>query len=224
MQNSLIEIEHLTKKWGYRKILDDLSFQAKAGEVIVIMGENGAGKTTFFRILASLNSYSFGSIKIMDYSMPNEMQKVKSQIGFLFHETMLYNDLTVYENLWMFGKLYNIKVLKSRIEELISMLGLELYIYEAAKVLSKGLLQRLAFCRLLLHQPQIMIMDEPFSGLDIESRKIIQKLLLLAKAEGKVSILATHDFHNVASLGTRFDVLHKGKLTTGNPNNLNMFS
>jgi len=205
----MYQISNITKIVSSKKILDNISMQISPGELTVVVGENGAGKSTLLKILAFLEKPSSGTILIDGINAGSK--KVKPQLGVLAHKSFLYENLTVYENLEFYGQLYGINKLKDRIYELISKMGLELVIHEPVYILSRGMQQRLAIARALIHDPSYVLLDEPQTGLDQDALQVLYNLLGILKEEGKGIVVVTHFFDNLFELCDKLLILKKGQ-------------
>jgi len=207
----MYQVSNISKIISGKRILDDLSMQINPGELTVIVGENGAGKSTLLRILALLQKPTKGKILIEGIDALKSSKKVKPNLGVLSHKSFLYENLTVYENLEFYGQLYGVKNLKDRIYELISKVGLELVLHEPVYILSRGMQQRLAIVRALIHDTSFLLLDEPQTGLDQDAVKILYNLLDGQKIEGKGIVVVTHLFDDLFQLCDKLLILKKGK-------------
>ena len=188
----MIAARDLSKRYGFKRVLEGLTFDLERGGFLVVTGPNGAGKTTLLRMCAGLAIPSAGTL---------EVEPDRSRIGFLGHEPLVYLELTALENLDLYGRLYRVPERRERIGMLLERFGLWEQRRERASALSRGQLQRLALCRALLHKPELLILDEPFSGLDAEGAELLDREL--AEMRGKRTLLvSTHDPERVAALQT----------------------
>lgn len=205
----MIEVRGLAKHFGRFSVLRKLDLTVGTGEFIALFGRNGAGKTTFLRILAGLSRASSGTVSI---GVPGErkLQFPRGTIGYLSHNTSLYGDLTALENLTFYSKLMDVpsdeELLIGRIEQ-IGLGGRE---REPVRNYSRGMQQRLALARAFLHDPAILLMDEPFTGLDQAGSDFLKNYLMKARAEGKTCIVAIHDVPLGYEMADRLLVIEKG--------------
>jgi heme exporter protein A len=188
----VIKAERLEKRYGFKRVLDGLSFDLERGGFLVVTGPNGAGKTTLLRMCAGLAIPTGGTL---------EVEPDRSQIGFLGHEPLVYRELTALENLDLYGRLYRVPERRERIGMLLERFGLWEARRERASALSRGQLQRLALCRTVLHKPELLILDEPFSGLDDEGAALLDRELAGMRGQ-RTLLLATHDPERVAPLAS----------------------
>jgi len=188
----VIKAERLEKRYGFKRVLDGLSFDLERGGFLVVTGPNGAGKTTLLRMCAGLAIPSRGTL---------EVEPDRSQIGFLGHEPLVYRELTALENLDLYGRLYRVPERRERIGMLLERFGLWEARRERASALSRGQLQRLALCRTVLHKPELLILDEPFSGLDDEGAALLDRELAGMRGQ-RTLLVATHDPERVAPLAS----------------------
>ena len=207
----MYQISNITKNVSSKKILNNISMQIYPGELTVVVGENGAGKSTLLKILALLEKPSSGNVIVDGINTLKSSNKVKPHLGVLAHKSFLYENLTVYENLEFYGQLYRINNLKERIYELISDVGLELVLHEPVYILSRGMQQRLAIARALIHDPSYVLLDEPQTGLDQDAVEILYNLLGNLKEESKGIVVVTHHFDNLIELCDKLLVLKKGQ-------------
>jgi heme exporter protein A len=179
----VIAARKLSKRYGLKRVLEGLTFDLERGDFLVVTGPNGAGKTTLLRVCAGLAVPTGGSL---------EVEAERSRIGFLGHEPLVYRELTALENLDLYGRLYRVPERRERIGMLLERFGLWDARRERSSALSRGQLQRLALCRALLHKPDLLILDEPFAGLDADGAALLDREL--AAMRGKRTLLvATHD-------------------------------
>jgi len=188
----VIAARELSKRYGFKRVLDGLTFDLERGGFLVVTGPNGAGKTTLLRMCAGLAIPSSGTL---------EVEPDRSAIGFLGHEPLVYRELTALENLDLYGRLYRVPERRERIGMLLERFGLWEARGERASALSRGQLQRLALCRALLHKPELLILDEPFSGLDADGAELLDRELAGMRGQ-RTLLVATHDPERVAPLAS----------------------
>jgi ABC-type multidrug transport system ATPase subunit len=188
----MIRAQALEKRYGLKRVLRGLDFELARGGFLVVTGPNGAGKTTLLRLCAGLAAPSGGTL---------EVEADRSSIGFLGHEPLVYRELTALENLDLYGRLYRVPERRERIGMLLERFGLWDARRERASELSRGMLQRLALCRALLHRPELLILDEPFSGLDADGAALLDRELA-GMRERRTLLVATHDPERVAPLAS----------------------
>jgi len=188
-----IVVAALRRDYGDRPALDGVAFELAAGESLVVLGPNGAGKTTLLRILATLLRPSGGEARVLGCSLPSEAWKLRGKIGYLGHEPLLYRDLSGRENLHFQARLHGIEreAAEARIEELLRTIGMDRRADERVAELSAGMRQRLSICRCVLHQPELLLLDEPDSNLDVEGRDLARELI--GPGTGRTRVVVTHD-------------------------------
>lgn len=206
----MIEVKKLVKRFGLKTILKGLDFSVQPGEFVALLGPNGAGKTTFLRILASLSRPSLGSVKVAGYSLPHESAKVRARLGVVSHMPLLYPDLTAEENLQFYARMYGIPNYQLRITEVLQMIGLEPRRRDLVRTFSRGMQQRLAIGRAVLHDPEVVLFDEPYTGLDQDASEMLDEVLRSVAAKGRTVVMTSHDLARAEDLATRFDVLTRG--------------
>jgi heme exporter protein A len=206
----MIEVRKLVKRFGLKTILRGLDFHVSQGEFVALLGPNGAGKTTFLRILATLSRPSLGDIRISGYSLPNQSAQVRQKLGVVSHMPLLYGDLTAEENLRFFGRMYAVPNLTDRISEVLELVGLASRRRDLVRTFSRGMQQRLAIGRAVLHDPEVMLLDEPHTGLDQDACDRLDRILREVAARGRTVVMTSHDLARVEDLATRYDVLSKG--------------
>jgi len=215
----LIQAENLTKKFGDLIAVDGVSFKVEEGEVFGFLGPNGAGKTTTVRMLCCLISKTSGEARIADYDVGKESDslKIRKLIGLVPDNVGLYDDLTAYDNLEFYGKLYGCTEAQRRenIERFLKMLGLWDKKDVTAGTFSKGMKQKLAIARALIHDPRVLFMDEPTANLDPESSKTVRDFILELKKEKKTVFLNTHNLDEAQKICDRIAILNTKLMAIG---------
>ena len=224
----MIEVKSLVKRFGLKVILRSLDFEVRPGEFVALLGPNGSGKTTFLRILASLSRPSLGNVKVAGYKLPDEAAQVRARLGVVSHLPLLYPDLTAEENLRFYARMYGITNYEVRITEVLEMVGLELRRKDVVGSFSRGMQQRLAIGRAVLHDPEVMLFDEPYTGLDQDASEMLDGVLKSVAAQGRTVVMTSHDLSRAENLATRFDILSRGIIaasaTQKNLRNTNLLS
>jgi len=192
-QSPVINLAGVCKSFGGRAVLEEISFRLTGGGGLCICGPNAAGKTTLLRIIAAVLKPSEGSVEVCGFNVRRQSHKIKPLIGAIFHKSMVYPQLTVIENLRFFAALYGVKNSKSRIEKLLEETVLTPYRYDIAGILSRGMMQRLAIARALVHEPVVLLADEPFTGLDSEAGEHLVRALRNFKNSGGTVVMTTHN-------------------------------
>ena len=220
----MIDAENLTKNFGTITAVDNLSLHVNDGEVFGFLGPNGAGKTTTVRMLCCLISKTSGTARIAGFDVGSEADalKIRKLIGFVPDNVGLYEDLTAYENLDYYGKLYKCTEtqIKENIQRFLTMLGLWEKKDSAAGTFSKGMKQKLAIARALIHDPEILFMDEPTANLDPESAKTVREFILKLKSEKKTIFLNTHNLDEAQRICDRIGILNTKLMAVGTPEEL----
>ena len=214
----MIRAEKLTKRFGDHLALVDLDLDVAEGEVFGLLGPNGAGKTTALRLLTGLVAPTSGRAQIAGADVATSAESVRSRIGLLTETPGLYPRLDALENLAFFADIYGVENAAGKIESLLKRLELWDRRKEAAGALSKGMRQKLALARALLHDPKVVFLDEPTSALDPASAKVVRALIGELKSEKRTIVLCTHNLDEADRLADRIGVLRKGRLVhTGTP-------
>jgi len=208
----MIEVRKLVKRFGLKSVLRGLDFQVEAGEFVALLGPNGAGKTTFLRILASLSRPSLGDVRIGGYSLPAQASAVRRRLGVVSHLPLLYGDLTAAENLRFYGRMYGVADLNQRVDAVLELVGLAARQRDLVRTFSRGMQQRLAIGRAVLHDPEVMLFDEPHTGLDQDASNMLDTILREVAARGRTVVMTSHDLARTADLASRFDVLSRGAI------------
>ena len=206
----MITVRKLVKRFGLKTVLRGVDFDVQPGEFVALLGPNGAGKTTFLRILASLSRPSMGEVKVAGFRLPNEAAAVRARLGVVSHLPLLYGDLSAEENLRFYGRMYGISNLEPRITEVLEMVGLDTRRRDLVRTFSRGMQQRLAIGRAVLHDPDVMLFDEPYTGLDQDASSMLDEVLQTVAAKGRTVVMTSHDLARAEDLATRFDILSRG--------------
>ena len=206
----MISVKKLVKRFGLKTVLRGMDFSVQPGEFVALLGPNGAGKTTFLRILASLSRPTLGDVNIAGFKLPGEASQVRARLGVVSHLPLLYGDLTAEENLRFYARMYGIANEQVRITEVLEMVGLENRRRDLVRTYSRGMQQRLAIGRAVLHDPEIMLFDEPYTGLDQDASTMLDDVLKTVAARGRTVVMTSHDLARAEELATRFDILSRG--------------
>jgi heme exporter protein A len=206
----MITVKKLVKRFGLKTVLRGVDFDVQPGEFVALLGPNGAGKTTFLRILASLSRPSMGEVQVAGFRLPNEAAAVRARLGVVSHLPLLYGDLSAEENLRFYGRMYGISNLEPRITEVLEMVGLDTRRRDLVRTFSRGMQQRLAIGRAVLHDPDVMLFDEPYTGLDQDASSMLDEVLQTVAAKGRTVVMTSHDLARAEDLATRFDILSRG--------------
>ncbi len=212
MNETVINVKSVSKAFDTRRVLRDIAIDIGKAQAVLICGINGAGKTTLLRIIAGLLQPDQGSVELCGYNIRKDPEKAKSQFGMISHKSMVYPELTVLENLSFFAILYGVKDSETYITELLQDVGLSSYRYDTASILSRGLLQRLAIARALVHRPALLLADEPFTGLDAKACHHLITVLTEFTNNGGTIIMTTHDIDVGLQCCNRVVVLDKSNL------------
>jgi heme exporter protein A len=207
----MIEMEDLGKVFGSRWVLRGLNLRVEGGEFITILGPNGSGKTTLLKVLATLLRPSRGKIRIGGRDM-KDGAKVRRLLGFVGHEALLYEDLTSLENLRFYARMYDVPGAEARIKALAEEMDLAAFMAERVRHLSHGLKKRLSIARALLHNPPVLLLDEPDTGLDQKATAILLETLERFVGERTV-VMTTHNLERGLEMGDRVVILSQGKIT-----------
>lgn len=206
-----IEVNHLFKYYGEQAAVQDISFNVAAGEIVGFIGPNGAGKSTTMKIITGFIPSSSGEVMVCGMPVNEDSMQTRQLIGYLPEHNPLYLDMYVKEYLEFVGKIYKVKNLKSRIQEMINAVGLDVEQNKKIGALSKGYRQRVGLASAIIHDPQVLILDEPTSGLDpnqlVEIRELIKKI-----GKEKTVMLSTHIMQEVEAICDRVVIINKGRI------------
>jgi heme exporter protein A len=212
----LITARGVWKFFGDFAALRDINLEIPTGATLALLGRNGAGKTTFLRMLAALSRPSKGSITIADGELRSQSQR--RRIGVIGHGIWIYDELTAAENLEFFGRLYGVGDSKQRVDQWLESTGLERVRNRPAREFSRGMRQRLAIARAFFHEPEILLLDEPFTALDDRAAELLAGLIRQAHDQGRTAIISTHQLREALTLATHIAILDRGKLAFRGPN------
>ena len=212
--DSAITVSKVSHHYGKRKAVDNLSLEVRSGEIFVFLGPNGSGKTTLFRVLSTLIPLESGEVSILGHSLTNETTAIRSKIGVVFQAPSLDKKLTVAENLVHQGRLYGMAgaELSKRSQEMLSALGIVDRAQERVETLSGGMRRRVELAKGMLHRPQLLLMDEPSTGLDPGARADLWQYLQRVREEQNVTVVLTTHLLEEAERADRIAIMHQGKL------------
>ncbi|MBW9172646.1 ATP-binding cassette domain-containing protein [Clostridium estertheticum] len=211
----MLEVKNLTKKFKSFTAVNGVSFVVNGGEILGLIGENGAGKTTIMRMLATMLKVTAGEGKIAGHDLVKEPESIRGEIGILFGgEVGLYDRLTARENIMYFAQLNGMSEgdAKKSIEELIRELEMSEFIDKRVGKFSRGMKQKVAIARSIVHKPSVMLFDEPSTGLDVSATRLIQDFIFKCKSEGKAIVFSSHSMTEIEKLCDRVVIIHKGKV------------
>ncbi len=212
MSNAYLAVHGLKKSFALKPILRGINLELAQGQRLALMGANGAGKTTLLRTLAALTKADNGTVTLAGLDMQHDAQQIRHLVGLVAHQPYLYEELTALENLLFFGKLYNVPSARERATELLRMAGLERRACDRVGTFSRGQVQRLAWARALLHSPQLLLLDEPDTGLDSEGLALIERLLTMHTQQGGTTLFTTHQLERALHLGDQVAMLANGRI------------
>lgn len=211
----MIEVQQVTKQFGAFTALEDVSFRVEAGEVYGLLGENGAGKTTMMRMMATILRPTAGNIEVAGFSVIKEPNEVRRRIGILFGgDVGLYSRLTARENIAYFGSMYGMDrtAIEHRIKRLSQMLEMDSFLDRRVGPFSRGMKQKVAIARTLVHDPQVILLDEPTTGLDVTAANMFRQMIGTLQAEGKTILFSSHNMGEIDKLCRRIALIHQGRL------------
>ena len=213
---SILSLKHITKRFGYRCILNDISFSIETGEFVTLIGNNGAGKSTLLRIISTLSKPTHGRITFNGTNQKESLREWRQKIGIISHENRLYGDLSSIDNLRVFGTLYGVEDLASNTDQVLQKTDLLHVARLPVGNFSSGMKKRLMIARLMLCKPEFLILDEPFTGLDQHSNQWFQNYLTAFHQQGGTVIMVTHQLELGLKLATRVLVLHQQRIQHDN--------
>ncbi len=207
-----LEVQGLTKSFGNHLALRGIDLEVGQGESVVIFGPNGAGKTTLIKVLATIMNPSSGKVLVDGLNLKNDAEEARRRIGVVSHQSFLYSNLTTYENLEFYSRMYDVPRRRERIHEVVAMVGMTSRLHDRVGTLSRGMQQRLAIARSLLHKPAIMLLDEPETGLDQQAISMLWRALQTEGERKPSIILTTHNLERGLELGDRLLILDRGMI------------
>jgi len=211
----LLQVKNLTKKFKSFTAVEGVSFEVKKGEILGLIGENGAGKTTIMRMLATMLKVTEGEGEIAGHDLISEPESIRGEIGILFGgEVGLYDRLSARENIMYFAQLNGMSISEANksIEELVQQLEMDEFIDKRVGKFSRGMKQKVAIARSIVHKPSVMLFDEPSTGLDVSATRLIQDFIFKCKEEDKAIVFSSHSMQEVEKLCDRVVIIHKGKV------------
>jgi len=207
-----IEVQGLTKSFGNHLALKGVELRVREGEFLTIFGPNGSGKTTLIKVLATIMKPSSGNVRVAGFDLRDSPVPIRRKIGVVSHQTFLYDDLTAFENLKFYGRMYDVPNLEARIHEVITKVGLASRLHHQVRTLSRGMQQRLSIARAVLHRPSIMLLDEPETGLDQYATARLREVLDTLSAENGTVIMTTHRLEYGLEMGDQVAILAGGRI------------
>ena len=211
-----VEVKHLSKVFGTRKAVDDVSFELPEGSFLSIFGPNGAGKTTLLRVLSTLARPTSGEAFVAGIDVREEPDDAREHIGLISHQSMLYPDLTAEENLLLYAKLYGVEDPEARVAELLDAVGLAHRKLDLVRTFSRGMTQRVSIARALVHDPDVVFLDEPYSGLDPHAVEIFDELIGSVRGD-RTFVMVSHDLAKGFAMCTHALVLARGRVVSFAP-------
>jgi heme ABC exporter ATP-binding subunit CcmA len=201
----------LERSFGHVRVLRGIDLEVRRGDVLVVVGPNGAGKTTLLRVLAGLARPSAGEVRVLGRKLERTAPEARRPIGFVSHQSLLYDDLTLAENVALAARLYGMARPRAAAMHALQSVELAERAHQRPRELSRGLLQRAAVARALVHDPLLLLLDEPFTGLDVPAAERLRELLLERQRRGLGLLLVTHHLEEAWDLATRVAVLSGGR-------------
>ena len=207
-----IEVEGLGKSFGNHRALTGINLKVASGEHVTVFGPNGAGKTTLIKVLSTLMKPSAGTVRLDSSDISKAPTEVRRKIGLVAHQTFLYDDLTVYENLKFYGKMYDVPNLEEQINDVVRWVRLEARLHHRVGTLSRGMQQRISIARAVIHNPSIVLLDEPEVGLDPHAIVMVREVLDSLSAGERTVVMTTHNLEQGIEMSDRVVILDKGRI------------
>jgi heme exporter protein A len=208
----MIRLNDVVKQYGLNPVLRGVDLSVEAGEFVTLVGPNGAGKSTLMGIIATLLRPSSGDVLVGGWRLPEQADRVRRHIGLVSHNSLLYRDMTAAENLTFFAKLYQLEDAEARVIEALRKVGLFARQRDPVGTFSRGMVQRLTIARATLHEPDVLLLDEPYTGLDQEATQLLDELLREETARGRTILMITHDLGHGLGLADRLAILYGGRI------------
>ncbi|MFQ5811925.1 MAG: heme ABC exporter ATP-binding protein CcmA [Anaerolineae bacterium] len=210
--SKMIEVCGLVKSFGGKMALDGVDLDVAEGEFLTLVGPNGAGKTTLIRILATLTRPTRGSVRVAGCDLTKQGNEVRRRIGLASHQTLLYDDLSAEENLRFYGRMYEVPKLEEGITALLQRVDLDHRRHDLVRTFSRGMQQRLSLARALLHDPAILLLDEPYTGLDQRAAEVLREVLISLAGRSRTVLMTTHNLERGLELCDRAAILVNGRI------------
>ncbi|MFN8006631.1 MAG: heme ABC exporter ATP-binding protein CcmA [Terriglobia bacterium] len=207
-----IQVENIEKWFGQTYALRGINLTVSSGEFLVFLGRNGAGKSTLLRVIARILKPNAGQVRVCGIDALANPEQVRARLGFVAHSSFLYRHLTAFENLLFFARLYQLPRPEAQIRDTLHWVGLEKHAHRQIGGFSRGMQQRLAIARAVLHRPEILLLDEPFTGLDFEAAELLGEWLKSYVEQGKTVIMATHDLEQGLERAKRWAIVEHGRI------------
>ncbi|MBO8168601.1 MAG: ABC transporter ATP-binding protein [Thermoanaerobacteraceae bacterium] len=208
----MIRAENVVKTIGSKTVLKDINLHIEPGEFVSVLGPNGAGKTTLLKVLTLLTPPSEGQVYIAGQKITGNPLALRKKMGVISHNTFLYGNLTAYENLLFYGRMYDVPNVRQRIKEVIAEVGLQYSLNDPVRTFSRGMQQRLAIARAIIHDPDILFLDEPYTGLDQHAIGILNQVLLNLTNQNRTIYMITHNFEQGLHMSDRIIILVSGRI------------
>lgn len=208
----MIEVRDLVKSFGGKMALGGVDLDVAEGEFLTLVGPNGAGKTTLIRILATLTRSTSGSVRVAGCDLTKQGNEVRQRIGLASHQTLLYGDLSAEENLRFYGRMYEVPDLEDGITALLQRVDLDHRRHDLVRTFSRGMQQRLSLARALLHDPAILLLDEPYTGLDQRAAEVLKEVLVSLGGRSRTVLMTTHNLERGLELCDRAAILFNGRI------------
>ncbi|HSI31116.1 MAG TPA: heme ABC exporter ATP-binding protein CcmA [Miltoncostaeaceae bacterium] len=206
----------LVKRFGDRRAVDRVDVDLAAGECLAVLGPNGAGKSTLLRMLATLLRPDSGTLAVCGHALPEEAGRARAEIGYLGHDPLVYLDLTARQNLELYADLYGLRDARRRVDDALDRVGLLARSFDLVRTFSRGMAQRLGLARVLLHEPRLLLLDEPYAGLDAAGAHLLDAVLADAVRDRGV-VMVTHEVERGVALAGRLLVLRAGRTVLSEP-------
>ncbi len=208
----MVTARGLVHAYGERRAVDGVDLALAPGERVALAGANGAGKSTLLRLVATLLRAQSGTLEVLGEEIADGARAARAGIGYLAHDPLVYLDLTARQNLELYGDLYGIDDRDARIDDLLDHVGLLGRSEDTVRTFSRGMAQRLALARMLLHRPRLLLLDEPHASLDARGAALLDGELEAARADGRAAIIVTHEVERVARVADRLVVMRAGRV------------
>ena len=207
-----IKAEGITKEFGNFEALRGVDLDIRKGEFFTLFGPNGAGKTTFIKLLATLLKPSSGTLSVSGFNAKKEADSIRKITGVISHDPYLYENLSALENIKFFGTLYEVRDIDRRARDVINQVGLGTRMHDLVRNFSRGMKQRLAVARAIVHEPSILLLDEPYTGLDQHGARVFGDMLTLLKSNNRTILMTTHNIDEGLDLSNRVGILTGGRM------------